>query len=257
MLPGKVASEDYRSTDGEHAEWSQPRPVSMLVVSDVRLVREGIAQALNDDETLLVMGTAAPDVAGEAVSRFMPDVALVDMRMSGALDTERSLRSAHSRLVVVALGVAEADTVLLPCAQAGIAGFVTPGATSAEVGKAVHSAVRGELVCTPRFAGLLLSSIGALAGAPSQADPDALTPREHEIAALLREGLSNKQIAFALGIQNATVKNHVHSVLGKLRLTRRSQVGVWLRNASGVDRDPFRHSPHTPFAMPRPAMAQV
>ncbi len=257
MSLGTVTTEFDDSTDGKFSPYSKACPVSLLVVSDVRLVREGIARALDDDDTLLVMGTAAPDFAEQAITRFMPDVALVDMRMGGALDAARSLRSAHSALVVVALGATEADTVLLECAQAGIAGFVAPGATSAELSKAVHGSMRGELVCTPRLAGILLSSIGALSGAQSQSEPDPLTPREHEIALLLREGLSNKQIAFALGIQNATVKNHVHNLLGKLRLTRRSQVAVRLRNSPNPDRDVDRHFSRGFSAIARTATAQA
>jgi DNA-binding NarL/FixJ family response regulator len=57
---------------------------------------------------------------------------------------------------------------------------------------------------------------------------DGLTRREHEIAALIGEGLSNKEIARRLRIQNPTVKNHIHSILGKLQLRRRGQVAAHL-----------------------------
>ncbi|MGI6853774.1 LuxR C-terminal-related transcriptional regulator [Mesorhizobium sp. 1B3] len=256
MSAHEIASQNAGLPVGERASWSLPRAPSVLIVSDVRLVREGIAQALGEDGTLLVIGTAAPDVADQAVARFTPDVALVDMRMPGALEIARALRFAGAAPVVVALGVAESDSALLACAQAGVAGFVACGATTAEVAKAVQSAVRGELVCTPRMAGILLNRIGAMASVPDGlSNPDALTLREHEIAGLIGDGLSNKQIALALGIRNATVKNHVHNILGKLRLTRRSQVGAWLRRLPGVDGSQVRHHPRTAFAVDQTATA--
>ena len=95
-----------------------------------------------------------------------------------------------------------------------------------------------------------------MASAPDGlSDPDALTLREHEIATLIGDGLSNKQIALALGIRNATVKNHVHNILGKLRLTRRSQVGAWLRRLPAVDVSQVRHHPRTAFDLDQTAIA--
>jgi DNA-binding NarL/FixJ family response regulator len=72
-----------------------------------------------------------------------------------------------------------------------------------------------------------LSHVSALAARPSHdLDKDALTQREKEIAQLVGEGLSNKQIAIALGIQSPTVKNHVHSILGKLNMQRRIEIAA-------------------------------
>lgn len=256
MSAYEIASQNGGSPVSQRASRSMPPAPSVLIVSDVRLVREGIAQALEEDGTLVVIGTAAPDDAGQAVSRFTPNVALVDMRMPGALEIARTLRSAGSAPAVVALGVAESDSALLACAKAGVAGFVACGATAAEVAKAVQSAIRGELVCTPRMAGILLNRIGAMASAPDGlSNPEALTLREHEIATLIGDGLSNKQIALALGIRNATVKNHVHNILGKLQLARRSQVGAWLRRLPVVEASQDRRHPRTASGGDRTAMA--
>ena len=128
---------------------------------------------------------------------------------------------------IVALGAAEVESVLIECAKAGVAGFVAPGGSISDVIAAVHSAMRGELVCSPRTAGLLLSHVSALAARPPHdLEKDALTQREKEIAQLVGQGLSNKQIALALGIQNPTVKNHVHSILSKLNMQRRIEIAA-------------------------------
>ncbi len=240
MQPDEVADEIDCASPTERTVKAMPRRISVLVVSDMRLVREGIAQALAKDEALLVVGTAPPEQTPQLASRFRPDVALLDMRAATALETARTLRSTRSEVEIVALGVAESETALLACAQAGISGLVPLNASAQEVSAAVQSVMRGELICTPKVAGMLLSHIRMMGPMPEeQAGGDALTQREHEIAVLVGEGLSNKQIAFALGIQNATVKNHVHNVLGKMRLSRRAQVSARLRNAPEVDGNTF------------------
>ena len=254
MQPNEVAGEIGCASPSERPAFAIPPRISVLVVSDVRLVREGIAQALDEDKALLVVGTAPPEQAGQAVARFRPDVALLDMRVAIALETVRALRAMHSALEIVALGVTESENALLACAQAGISGLIPPNASTQEVSKAVQSAMRGELICSPRMAGMLLSRIRMMGSMPDeQTGSDALTKREHEIAVLIGEGLSNKQIAFALGIQNATVKNHVHNVLGKMRLSRRSQVSARLRNVAVLGLDAFRR----PVTFPSEQAAQA
>lgn len=244
MQPNEVAGDIDGASQADRTAHARPRRVSVLVVSDMRLVREGIAQALARDEALLVVGTAAPEQTVLLATRFRPDVALLDMRASTALETASALRSARSELEIVALGVAESETALLACAQAGISGLVPLNASAQEVSAAVQSVMRGELICTPRVAGMLLSRIRMMGPLlpDEQSGNDALTQREHEIAVLIGEGLSNKQIAFTLGIQNATVKNHVHNVLGKMRLSRRGQVSARLRNTPETELDTFRRA---------------
>lgn len=255
MQPNEVVGEIDCASPSERTVHAIPRRISVLVVSDVRLVREGIAQALDEDEALLVVGTAPPEQADQAVARLQPDVALLDMRAVSALETVRALRATQSALEVMALGVIESESALLACAQAGMSGFIQPNAGAREVSKAVQSAMRGELICTPKMAGILLNRIRMMGSASAeQPGSDALTQREHEIAVLIGEGLSNKQIAFALGIQNATVKNHVHNVLGKMRLSRRSQVSARLRNGAVLELDAFRR-PVAPFPSEQVARA--
>ncbi len=135
----------------------------------------------------------------------------------------------------MALGVAEDELVVMACARSGVAGFVYPHGSAHDVVMAVHSAVRGELVCSPRTAGILLNQVSAAAPAAAHAGGDeTLTPRENEILALVSEGLSNKQIARQLSIGSATVKNHVHSILGKLGVQRRGEAAAQRRRLAGA-----------------------
>jgi two-component system nitrate/nitrite response regulator NarL len=199
----------------------------VFVLSEFRLVREGFVLALRQQSSVDLVGAGDLSTPAHEIANMRPDVLLLDITFAGSLEASRAVREAMPKAKVVALGAAEVESVLIECARAGVAGFVAPSGSITDVVAAVHSAMRGELVCSPRTAGLLLSHVGALAGRPPHdLDKDALTQREKEIAQLVGEGLSNKQIALALGIQSPTVKNHVHSILSKLNMQRRVEIAA-------------------------------
>jgi DNA-binding NarL/FixJ family response regulator len=129
-----------------------------------------------------------------------------------------------ARIPLVALGISGSDSDVIACAEKGAAGFVTCDASLEELAGTIQRAAEGELVCSPRTAGTLMRRLATLA-AERRPEPigAALTRREQEVAALMREDLSNKEIATRLRIEVATVKNHVHNVLDKLRVHRRGE----------------------------------
>ena len=199
----------------------------VFVLSEFRLLRESFVLALLQSSSVDLVGAGDVSMPAHEIASMRPDVLLLDITFAGSLEASRAIREAMPNAKVVALGAAEVESVVIECARAGVAGFVAPSASMADVVAAVHSAIRGELVCSPRTAGLLLSHVGALAGRPPhEQDKNALTQREKEIARLVGEGLSNKQIALALGIQSPTVKNHVHSILSKLNMQRRVEIAA-------------------------------
>ena len=137
---------------------------------------------------------------------------------------------------VVALTVADVDQEVLSCAEAGVTGFVTRDGSLADLIAAVEAAQRGELFCSPRMAASLLRRVSALAReGPST---PRLTDRESEVLAYLERGLTNQAIAQALGIEVPTVKNHVHSILEKMRVKRRGEAASVWRRAAGRDPGP-------------------
>ena len=199
----------------------------VFVLSEYRLLRDGVALALRQHSSLELVGAGDLSTPAQQIADLRPDVLLLDIAPAGSLEASRAIREAMPQAKIVALGAAEVESVLMECARAGVSGFVSPDGSIGDVVAAVHSAMRGELVCSPRTAGLLLSRVSALAARPPHdLDKDALTQREKEIAQLVGEGLSNKQIAIALGIQSPTVKNHVHSILGKLNVQRRIEIAA-------------------------------
>lgn len=200
--------------------------MKVLVVTDIRLYRDGVAAALrglDDVETVVTAATSATAVL--AARRSECDVALVDMALVDGTQTVVSLLTARSELKVVALGVPEDGPEVVACAEAGICGYVSRDASLADVGDALRCAARGEAPISAKVAAGLLRYIACNARAHKTTESARhLTPREREVVQLIQSGMTNRQIARALDLQLSTVKNHVHNVLNKCGIERRAEV---------------------------------
>lgn len=161
---------------------SVPHRPRVFILSPIRLLRDGIAAALSRQSTIQVVGLSDLSMPPVEIAGFCPDVIVLDIFVPGALEIAGPLQSAMPATKVVALGVAEVERVVMACARAGVSGFVHPDGSANDLVTAVHSAVRGELVCSPRTAGMLLHRVRSLAAGPADgAVSEALTPREQEI----------------------------------------------------------------------------
>jgi two-component system, NarL family, nitrate/nitrite response regulator NarL len=203
-----------------------PATARVLLVGDVRLFRELLENAVADEEGLEVVGSASCDVAAMAAGMSEPDVVIADttsLRVPGGM---HALATALPDAKIVAIGVPDDDDSVVALLEAGASGYVTAEQSFTDLVTAVEAASNGELPCPPRLSAALARRIAALAADKKrELGNGGLTPRQREIAALMAAGLSNKQIARRLLIEQATVKNHVHTILVKLGLTRRDQVG--------------------------------
>lgn len=205
--------------------------IRVLVVADIRLYRDGLVEILRRQTSLEVVGTAADGAAAVArAAELSPGVVLVDQAMSDGVATMRSLLELLPATKIVALGVPETDRDVVDCAEAGVSGYVPREASLEDLVAAVESVGRGELLCSPRVAASLLRrvALGSAAGVGS-GQLDHLTAREGQIVRLIEQGLSNKEIASRLGIEVATVKNHVHNLLEKLQVHRRAEAAARFR----------------------------
>jgi two-component system, NarL family, nitrate/nitrite response regulator NarL len=206
------------------------RMTAVLVVTDVRFYREGLAELLSRSPDIAIAGTAAGDDACERLRECGADIVLLDTRVANGFETTRRIAADAPDVKVVALALQETDDDIIAWAEAGVAAYVPRDASIAELIAAVERTARGELLCPPRIAASLLRRLGrvrpvAAAVAPAAAE-EALTQRERELLPLIEQGLSNKEIARRLGIQLATVKSHVHNILEKLHLHRRIQIAT-------------------------------
>jgi len=164
------------------------------------------------------------------VADLDPDVVLLDPAAAESVEMIRELTDSAPTVRVVALASSEAEADVIAYAEAGVSGFVTPDESIADLVATIVRAAQGDLVCSPRTAGTLLRRVTLLAAErPRGSLAEPLTPRELEVARLLDEGLSNKEIALRLHLELPTVKHHVHHILQKLRAASRSQAVARLR----------------------------
>lgn len=206
-----------------------------MVAAAVRLYRDGLAQSLSAAMLVVSVTADAPTTLREAV-RLTPDVLLLDASMPGALALVNAMAESAPATRVVAFAVDDGlEAEVLACAEAGVAGWVGRDASADDVVEAVLRAARGELLCSARTAAMLSRRLAVLARerrAPAPSPAVQLTPREAEVGELLCRGASNKQIARTLGLQLATVKNHVHNILEKLEVRSRAEAGAVLRGTA-------------------------
>jgi DNA-binding NarL/FixJ family response regulator len=164
-----------------------------------------------------------------AIGLSRPDVVVYDVGGADRLDAVRALVAHWTGVRVVVLGV-EQGLEVVPWAEAGALGFVGRDASMAALCGVVDAATQGELMCSPGAAAAICQRLASLAQ-QSRGDLPlaALTPREREVARLMEQGFTNKEIAGRLCIQAATVKNHVHSILEKLGARRRGEAAARMR----------------------------
>lgn len=205
--------------------------IRVLVVADVRFYVEALAEIIGREEQMLVVGTCDNhDRALEVIDECSPDVMLLDASITESLAFVTSVKQSWPSLQVVALGVSDVPRDVIRAAEAGVSSYVTRAGTVTDLVSAVHDAVRGELRCSPKIAASLLRRVGMLAAHRTvQDEPFRLTPREAEVAQLIVQGLSNKEIAMQLCIEVSTVKNHVHNMLDKVNARRRGEIAARLR----------------------------
>src|SRR3954451_18200119 len=207
----------------------------LLICSDVRIFREGLAEVLAARAGLEVAGVASEgEECLRAAQALAPDIVLLDMATAGSAGFIRRLRGVAPAPALVALGVRETEEEVVAYAEAGVAGYVTRDQTLAELVGALAAVARGEAPCPPRAAAMLLRRVSALAAGhrPEAAKVELLTTREREILGLISEGMSNKQIGQRLCIELPTVKNHVHNILEKLHVVGRREAAALARAAA-------------------------
>jgi two-component system nitrate/nitrite response regulator NarL len=209
-----------------------PRPIRVVIVHSVRLYREALADLLHREGRVEVVGTAASLAgANEVVRVLAPDVCLLGLGALDELDNVREFVQTLPTVKLVALGVGETTAEVLAWAEAGIHGFVTEDGEVDSCIAAIDAAAHGNLTCSETVAAVLLRRVAELAAtlADGIRPYHVLTRREFEILELIGRDLSNKEIAARLFIEVTTVKNHVHKILEKLGVRRRSEAATLVR----------------------------
>ncbi len=211
--------------------------IRALIAGRPRVHGEALAAALSPGRRVRVLATVShPQDVLALVGEVSPDIVLVDFATPDAVQIVAEIGRRAPDVKVVAIMLGETESEIIQLAEAGVAGYVLPDGSLEDLIVAVESAARGELYCPPRVGFTLLRRLGAIAAALRDEEGEAghsslraLSGREREILELVDAGMSNKAIARRLLIELATVKNHVHHILKKLHVHRRTDASTWYR----------------------------
>ena len=232
---------------------SRPMTLSVLIVSDVRVVQEGLNSVLAQRAGVNVVSAVDMLHARAEIARLHPHVVLFDAARQDSVEFVKALVASAPHSKVVAFGVKETAEEFLALAAAGTAGYVCDSAECSDVVKVLEQVMCDELPCSPRAAASLYRRVATLSQGSEAlngvAAPLPLSRRELQIAHLIDCGLTNKEIGRQLGIEAATVKNHVHNICEKLEVHRRGEVAGRIRT---IARAPLRLPTGAPDANPAP-----
>jgi DNA-binding NarL/FixJ family response regulator len=233
---GDVAVQTNVASGAEGAAESGGRVLRVAMVWGVRFARESLVEILERDPLLRVIGQYSDLSEAAALgSAERADVVLLDGRIAGIGAEVRRFLEIEPGMRVIVAAVREAEEEIVAWAEAGVIGYIPRTTALADFARRIIDIESGEQICSGKVATGLLRRIATAAkhGAAREAGvPTAvLTKREQQTAALITSGLSDKEIARQLNISLATTKAHVHNLLGKLNVQRRSQVAGCLREA--------------------------
>ncbi len=206
-----------------------PEPITVCLVDDHAVVRQGVRAFLAAQPDINVIGEA--ETGAEAVylvTVSAPMVALVDLVMPGmdGVEITRRIKQICPSTQVIVLTSFLTDEHLFPALHAGALSYLLKDASAEEIAAAIRKAARNEAVLHPRIAARLAKEMRG--GRQHPINPfRELSDRELDVLRLIAEGLSNAQIAQRLVISEGTVKTHVTNLLGKLHLVDRTQAAIF------------------------------
>lgn len=201
---------------------TKPRPITVLIVDDHAVVREGIRAVLQADPGFVVAGEAGSAAqALQVAAAAQPDVVLLDISMPGGsgLDAVPDLIAAAPRARVLMLSVHEDGEYVMRSVRAGAHGYLRKDTGPAELRSAARAVSAGAGFFSPVVAATLATAIrgeGAASAAATRPSAQGLTAREREVLALVAGGLLNKEIGARLRISVRTVEAHRDNLMRKL-----------------------------------------
>lgn len=212
----------------------------VLIADDDDLMRAGLIELLTADPLIDIVGQAS--TGREAVERtrlLAPDVVLMDVRMPDldGISATRELTQAAPDTRVLILTTFEQDDYIFGALRAGASGFLLKRTRPEELITAVHTIASGDSLLSPSIARRVIDRM-AQQPTPNfagQAKLDGLTPREREVLELVARGMSNREVAAALVVQESTIRSHVKSILMKLGLRDRIQAVIFAYESGVIE----------------------
>ncbi|MEK6719221.1 MAG: response regulator transcription factor [Chloroflexota bacterium] len=236
-----MSDTDYAGQDRRRGGPDRRDPdhvTKVLIVDDHALFRVGIANILGREPDFEIVGEA--EDSRSAMDRALetsPDVVLMDLSLAppGGIETTQRIKRELPSTAIVVLAVSEDEDALFDAIKAGAAAFLLKDIGPDDLVTVMRRVVAGEYLINdkvfskPAVASRVLKEFRELAVYGQDAAPifAPLSPREVEILDNIAQGMTNKQVAYALSISEQTVKNHMSSILRKLSVNDRTQAVVY------------------------------
>jgi DNA-binding NarL/FixJ family response regulator len=207
------------------------KKISILVIEDNRLLREGISEMLKKQPDMHVVATVGN---GENILLMMgklnPNIVLLDLglRNQNSLQVVKLIKKHFQKTKIIVMDLIPLQADVFEFVQAGVSGFILKDANVAEFFKTIRSVYQGTQVLPPNLTGSLFSQIvdkAVIESSPSKIiESVKMTKRERQVIDLVADGLTNKEVAQKLHLSTYTVKSHIHNILEKLALHTRVQI---------------------------------
>ncbi|HVT28807.1 MAG TPA: response regulator transcription factor [Lacipirellulaceae bacterium] len=207
----------------------------IAVVDDHPLFREGVIRSLTETGQFTVVGEGGSSSdAIRIAAEVRPDILLIDLSMPGeGLSAIPPIRARDPNMRIVVLTVSEAAEDVALALNSGVNGYVLKGVGSRALTEILVAVANGETYVTPTLSARLLSHLSSDKHSPIVTNPiHSLTSREREVLELVATGLSNKEIAIRLDLQEKTIKHHMTAILAKLQASNRTDAAMKLQASS-------------------------
>ncbi len=215
--------------DGDSDHPHEEEKISVLIVDDHPIVRQGLRTLLELQDDIIVAGEASNGKSAiDLAARLKPDVVLMDLVMPelDGISATRQISALKQGTHVIALTSFVEDEKVIPAIQAGAVSFLLKDVLPNDLIEAIRAAYHGEARLNPNVLRKLMNQVASQPLAHPQVAPD-LTQREVEVLQLVAEGMSNREIAVKLVISEKTVKTHISSLLDKLGQEDRTRLAIY------------------------------
>ena len=205
--------------------------ISVFLVDDHEVVREGLSVILRDEPKIEVAGEASSgEEAVEAIKKLKPDVVLMDIRMpdKDGFEAAQDIKKINPDIAVIMLTGYESELYATEAMRVKAAGFITKDSPKKYLINAIEMASKGFNVWQGDwfYNSENQTKAAGSAASPANTNEKPLTPRELEVLRLLGKGYGNKQIVSALNVSDSTVKKHVYTILHKFKLKNRTEAAL-------------------------------
>ena len=216
------------------------KSISVVIVDDHEVVREGLRAMLSRHNDIAVVGEAGT-MKGAVVEscRLKPDVVLMDVRLSdgSGVDACRVIRDSCPATRVLFLSSYEDDEAVLAAVFGGASGYLLKHITAEGLMLAIHAVAQGQSILDPAITQPVLTRMRLQKEQASEPQRTTLSAQQQRVLALIAEGKTNKEIGSSLELSDKTVKNYVRFIFQKMKVTRRGQAAaLFIRDSASVKR---------------------